>query len=42
MEREQHQGELIELGIASTDTQGHEVGSIPEPKGLYFPGLSDD
>ena len=42
MERDQEQVELVELGIASTDTRGNPIGTAPEPRGLYFVGLSDE
>ncbi len=42
MEREQNQTELIELGSASADTKGQPIGTTPEPRGLYFVGLSDE
>lgn len=42
MERDHDLTEPIELGVASTDTLGGPVGTIPEPQGLYFAGLSDE
>jgi hypothetical protein len=39
MEREDHQ--LIELGTASTDTQGTPYVARPEDNGFYSVGLSD-
>jgi hypothetical protein len=42
MERDQDKQELVELGIASIETRGQPIGSTPEPRGLYFVGLSDE
>lgn len=41
MERDQD-NQTVELGIASIDTKGQPIGSTPEPRGLYFVGLTDE
>lgn len=42
MEDPRNEPGLIELGIASTDTQGQVIGNSPEPGGYYFKVLLVD
>ena len=42
MERERDRTDLVELGIASTDTHGEPIGWPPEVSGYFVLGLSDE
>ena len=44
MNREQHQDDLIELGVATTETKGGPMGYEDSERTLWFhgAGLSDD
>ena len=42
MERETRDSELVELGTASTDTQGSPIPTVAEDNGYLPLGLSDD
>lgn len=41
MEREHDTAELVELGTASTDTQGSPIPTVAEDQGYLPVGLSD-